>query len=382
MLLRDLPDRGAVAELAGRPAGRARAPVRAARRRGRARGEHRRRALPRPRRRRRRARPARRRRDVRGQARRRRASRPTRPSATRTRRSGWRCSASCARALERDELVLHYQPKVARRRRRGDRRRGARALAAPARGLLAAGRVRPARRAHRPDRRAHALGARRRARARRAPGATRASTCRRRQPRRGEHPRRRRCPMRSPTLLARHGVPGDRLECEITEHTVMADPRRADDVLDRLRALGVRLSLDDFGTGYSSLAYLKRLPLDELKIDRSFVLGMADDDERRRDRALDDRPRAQPRPRRRRRGRRERGDRCAASASCAATSRRASTSRARCRRPSCDAAGSPAGCYARQRELARAGAEAELEQRLLLGEPTTGSPSTRSSARR
>jgi diguanylate cyclase (GGDEF)-like protein len=79
-------------------------------------------------------------------------------------------------------------------------------------------------------------------------------------------------------LLARHGVGGDRLECEISEHTVMADPLRASEVLDRLRALGVRLSLDDFGTGHSSLAYLKRLPLDDVKIDRSFVSGMADDE--------------------------------------------------------------------------------------------------------
>jgi diguanylate cyclase (GGDEF)-like protein len=79
-------------------------------------------------------------------------------------------------------------------------------------------------------------------------------------------------------LLERHGVPGDRLECEISEHTVMADPVRATDVLARLRALGVRLSLDDFGTGHSSLAYLKQLPLDEVKIDRSFVSGMADDE--------------------------------------------------------------------------------------------------------
>jgi EAL domain-containing protein (putative c-di-GMP-specific phosphodiesterase class I) len=79
-------------------------------------------------------------------------------------------------------------------------------------------------------------------------------------------------------LLERHGVPGDQLECEISEHTVMADPKRVSDVLDRLRALGVRLSLDDFGTGHSSLSYLKRLPLDQVKIDRSFVSGMVEDE--------------------------------------------------------------------------------------------------------
>jgi diguanylate cyclase (GGDEF)-like protein len=79
-------------------------------------------------------------------------------------------------------------------------------------------------------------------------------------------------------LLERHGVPGHQLECEISEHTVMADPKRVSEVLDRLRALGVRLSLDDFGTGHSSLSYLKRLPLDEVKIDRSFVSGMMQDE--------------------------------------------------------------------------------------------------------
>jgi diguanylate cyclase (GGDEF)-like protein len=84
-------------------------------------------------------------------------------------------------------------------------------------------------------------------------------------------------PTRVAEALRRWDVPGDRLQCEISEDTVMGDPRRATDVLERLRALGVRLSLDDFGTGHSSLSYLKRLPLDEVKIDRSFVSGMAVD---------------------------------------------------------------------------------------------------------
>jgi diguanylate cyclase (GGDEF)-like protein len=79
-------------------------------------------------------------------------------------------------------------------------------------------------------------------------------------------------------LLDRYGVPAERLECEISEHTVMVDPVRATAVLAGLRELGVGLSLDDFGTGHSSLSYLKRLPLDEVKIDRSFVAGMADDE--------------------------------------------------------------------------------------------------------
>ena len=78
--------------------------------------------------------------------------------------------------------------------------------------------------------------------------------------------------------LVENSVPGRLLECEISEDTVLADPRRAIESLGRLRAMGVKLSLDDFGQGQSSLSYLKRLPLDEIKIDRSFVMGMGTDD--------------------------------------------------------------------------------------------------------
>ncbi len=66
-------------------------------------------------------------------------------------------------------------------------------------------------------------------------------------------------------------MPADALTLEITETSLMADPERAIEALVRLRAIGVRLSVDDLGTGYSSLAYLQRLPVDEVKIDRSFL---------------------------------------------------------------------------------------------------------------
>jgi len=82
-------------------------------------------------------------------------------------------------------------------------------------------------------------------------------------------------------LLKKYNVPAEMLWIEITESAIMDDPNHAIDTLDRLHALGIRLSIDDFGTGYSSLSYLKRMPVDELKIDKSFVMGMAEnkDDE-------------------------------------------------------------------------------------------------------
>jgi len=75
--------------------------------------------------------------------------------------------------------------------------------------------------------------------------------------------------------LEQHELPAARLQLEITEGSVMDQPDRALATLQELAAVGVGLSVDDFGTGYSSLAYLQRLPVNELKIDRSFVLGLA-----------------------------------------------------------------------------------------------------------
>jgi diguanylate cyclase (GGDEF)-like protein len=75
-------------------------------------------------------------------------------------------------------------------------------------------------------------------------------------------------------LLDRHQVPARLLVVEIIESTIMADPQHALQILGRLNTMGVQLSIDDFGTGYSSMAYLKSLPVHELKVDRSFVAQM------------------------------------------------------------------------------------------------------------
>lgn len=84
-------------------------------------------------------------------------------------------------------------------------------------------------------------------------------------------------PARVGDLLAAHGLPPRALELEITETTLMIDRVRSAAVLGELRKLGVRIAVDDYGTGYSSLAYLRELPVDELKLDKSFVMHLDED---------------------------------------------------------------------------------------------------------
>ncbi len=84
-------------------------------------------------------------------------------------------------------------------------------------------------------------------------------------------------PARVSALLQQHQVPASAMCLEITESAIMDDPNRAQQTLEQFHDMGLQMSIDDFGTGYSSLAYLKRLPVHELKIDRSFVMNMHHD---------------------------------------------------------------------------------------------------------
>jgi len=85
-------------------------------------------------------------------------------------------------------------------------------------------------------------------------------------------------PAKVQALLDKWGVDPRFLKIEITESSIMADPAHALAILAMLQSMGVRLSVDDFGTGYSSLTHLRQLPIDEIKIDKSFVTGMARSD--------------------------------------------------------------------------------------------------------
>lgn len=86
-----------------------------------------------------------------------------------------------------------------------------------------------------------------------------------------------RLPEQVAEILEYHGLDAPMLTLEITESAVMMDPEQSREILARLNGMGIQLSIDDFGTGYSSLSYLKRMPVQKLKIDRSFVRDMVQD---------------------------------------------------------------------------------------------------------
>jgi EAL domain-containing protein (putative c-di-GMP-specific phosphodiesterase class I) len=81
------------------------------------------------------------------------------------------------------------------------------------------------------------------------------------------------------SVLGATGLAPEMLELEVTESSIMHNAARAVQVLTAIKALGVKLAIDDFGTGYSSLAHLKRFPIDTLKVDRSFIREVPNDEE-------------------------------------------------------------------------------------------------------
>jgi diguanylate cyclase len=84
-------------------------------------------------------------------------------------------------------------------------------------------------------------------------------------------------PNKLKAILTEHNLQADAISLEITESSIMDDPTRALETVERIAKMGIKLSIDDFGTGYSSLSYLKRLPVNELKIDKSFVMSIEHD---------------------------------------------------------------------------------------------------------
>ena len=179
-------------------------------------------------------------------------------------------------ALTNGRIDIEVEPVIDLLAGQAGRGRGPRTVAPPDARHAAPGRVPPAGRAQRPDRPAHRAGAGPRGRGggavARRPAASSASRSTSRRARCWTV----RCPGTVAEVLRRHRLPAHLLTLEITESIVISDADRALGLLAELRALGVRLALDDFGTGYSSLTYLSALPIQQLKIDRSFVTRIVD----------------------------------------------------------------------------------------------------------
>ena len=181
------------------------------------------------------------------------------------------------RALDKDQLKLFYQPLINLKtgRRRG--LRGARPLEPRGPRRDQPDRIHSGRRGIGPDPAARPLGdGQGRADPRRMGQARPARSCRSTSASISRRSRSRATtsPPSSRARCKSSGLTGDRLTLELTESSIVQDPARATRVFDALKALDATVAMDDFGTGYSSLAYLQRLPIDVLKIDRSFVSGM------------------------------------------------------------------------------------------------------------